>query len=93
MMVAKIRISSIVIRPFYREGDVVAWIRKTKLVARLQSIIGVVRLMAQYPERSTLVLYLEMDKQDQLSMTKIKQCLREAYMEKMYATFTKLEMV
>ena len=41
----KIRIGSDVLRSFSGEGDVVAWIKKVKLVAKLQGIPAVASLM------------------------------------------------
>ena len=72
-MSTKIRMGSDVLKPFSGEGDVVAWIKKVKLVARLQGISDVASLMPLYLEGSALNLYLEMDESDQLSVEKIEK--------------------
>lgn len=46
--------------------------------------------MALYLESSTLILYLKTSEEEQLSVAKIEQHLREAYTEGEYTAFAKL---
>ena len=47
---AKVRLGSDIIKPFSSEGDVVAWLKKVRLVARLQHVDDVTSLLPLYLE-------------------------------------------
>ena len=59
-VMVKVRISSDVIKPFSSKGDVVAWLKKVRLVARLQNVDDVASLLLLYLEGDALALYMEM---------------------------------
>ena len=87
-MSTKIRMGSDVLKPFSGERDVVAWIKKVKLVVRLQGISDVASLMT-YLEGSALNLYLEMDELDQLNVEKIEKRLKDAYTEGAFRAYSR----
>ena len=64
-IMAKVHISSDVIKPFFGEGDVVAWLKKVRLVARLQNVDDVASLLPLYLEGDALALYMEMEEASQ----------------------------
>lgn len=55
------KLSNTVIKPFHSEGDMVAWLKKVQLVARLHEIKDVASLLPLYLEGDMLQLYLEID--------------------------------
>ena len=55
-----------IIRPFDRQEDIVAWLMKVKLIAELQHITELVKLILLYLERDVLALYLEMNERDRM---------------------------
>ena len=59
------KISHEMIKPFSGEGDVVEWLRKVRLVAKLQNIADLASLIPLYLEGDALVLYLEMKEHEQ----------------------------
>ena len=65
MTVAKVRISSDIIKAFSREGDVVLWLEKMRLMAKLQQVDDVASLLPLYLEGDALTLYMEMEEDDQ----------------------------
>ena len=89
-MSQKMRVGSEVLRAFSGEGDVVAWIKKVKLVAKLQGISDVASLMPLYLEGSALNLYLEMNEADQCDVAKIERRLKDAYTEGAFRAYGKL---
>ena len=52
-------------KPFIGERDVVAWLSKVRLVARLQQVNDVSSQLPLYLEGNVLVLYMEMNEDDQ----------------------------
>ena len=60
-MASTIKITSDMIKPFIGEGDVVAWLKKVRLVAKLQKITELACFIPLYLEKDALALYLEMD--------------------------------
>ena len=48
------------IKPFTGEGDVVSWIKKVQLVAKLQKVSDLASFIPLYLEGDALALYLEM---------------------------------
>ena len=62
---AKVRISNDIIKPFFGEGDVVAWLKKVRLMAKLQQVDDVACLLPWYLEGDALALYMEMEEDDQ----------------------------
>ena len=58
------KLSSNILRPFTGEGDVVAWLNKLKLVAKLQRIEDIATLILMYLVGNALAVYLEMGERD-----------------------------
>ena len=61
---AKVRISNDIINLFSGEGDVVVWLKKMRLVAKLQLVDDVASLLPLYLEGDALTLYMEMEEGD-----------------------------
>ena len=57
-MAGKVKISSDMMQCFTGEGDVVAWLKKGKLVAKLMGIEDLASFLPLYLEGSALALYL-----------------------------------
>ena len=49
-----------IIKPFYGEGDVVAWLRKVDLLVKLQNVDNVAAVISLFLEDDALALYLEL---------------------------------
>ena len=67
-----VRLSSDIMRSFTGEGDVVVWLNKLKLVAKLQKTEDVVTLILMYLQENAIVVYLEMGEKDQADAERIK---------------------
>ena len=61
----KLKGVSEVMRPFSGDGDVVAWLMKAELVAKLKKTEDVASFLPLYLEGDALALYLEMRDEDQ----------------------------
>ena len=53
---AKVRLGSDILKPFSGEGDMVAWLKKVRFVARLQQVDDVASLLPLYLEGDALAL-------------------------------------
>lgn len=89
-MTGKVRLSSDVMKSFNGEGDVVAWLKKVKLVAKLRKIDDEASFIPLYLEGDALALYLEMSDADQLDAGKIEARLKEAFTEGAFAAYGRL---
>ena len=67
------RLSSDILRSFTGKGDVVTWLNKLKLVAKLQKIEDVASLIPMYLERNVLAVYVEMGEIDQTDAESIEK--------------------
>ena len=76
-IMTKVRISSDIIKPFSGEGDVVAWQKKVRLVARLQKVDDVASLIPLYLDGDALALYIEMEETRQRDAEQIEACLKK----------------
>ena len=61
------------------EGDVLTWLNKLKLVAKLQKIEDVGTLILMYLEENALAVYLEMGEKDQTDDERIEKRLKMAF--------------
>lgn len=84
------KITSDMIKPFTGEGDVVAWIKKVQLVAKLKKISDLASFIPLYLEGDALALYLEMSDDDQSDSDKIVARLREAFTDGAFVAYAKL---
>ena len=85
-----VKVTSDMIRPFSGEGDVVAWLKKVRLVAKLQKITELESFLPLYLEGEALALYLEMDESDQLDVDEIEKRLKAAFSDDMFTAYAKL---
>ena len=86
---AKVRPGSNILKPFSGEGDMVAWLKKVRLVARLQHVDDVASLLPLYLEGNALALCMEMKEEDQKYISLIKARL----MDGTFTAYRKLTMV
>lgn len=72
-------------------GDVVAWLKKAKLVAKLMEIKDVASFIPLYLEGDAMALYLEMSEEDQTKVGKIEDRLKEAFAQGRFEAYGKLK--
>ena len=90
---AKARLGSDILKPFFGEGDTMAWLKKVRLVARLQHVDNVASLLPLYQEGGELALYMEMKEEDQKDISLIDAQLKEAFTDGAFTACRKLTMV
>ena len=90
---AKVCITSDIIKPFSGGGDVVAWLKKVRLVAKLQQVDDVASLLPLYLEGDALALYMEMEEDDQKQIEQIEARLKEAFTDDAFAAYRKVTMI
>ncbi|XP_068231906.1 uncharacterized protein [Palaemon carinicauda] len=78
------------IKPFTGKGDVVSWLKKVTLVAKLQKIVDLASFIPLYLEGDALALYLEMGDEDQECAAKIQKKLKVAFSDDPFSAFGKL---
>ena len=71
----------------------VAWLRKVRLVARLQHVDDVASLLLLYLEGDALGLYMKMKEKDQKDISLIEARLKEAFTDCAFMACRKLAMV
>ena len=84
------KITSEMIKPFNGEGNVVAWIQKVKLVAKLQKIKDLASFLPLFLEGAALALYLEMNPSEQSDADEIEARLNEAFTDGAFVAYGKL---
>ena len=89
-MSGKVKISNDMMRCFDGSGDIVAWLKKAQLVAKLLEIKDLARFILLYLERDALALYLEMREEDQTDVKKIENRLKEAFAQGRFEAYRKL---
>lgn len=90
MMGTKVKLSSDMMKSYDGTGDIVAWLKKTKLVAKLMEIKDLASFMPLYLEGDALALYLEMSETDQLDAGKIEDRLKEAFAQGRFEAYGRL---
>jgi len=80
-----------VIKPYDGEGDVMAWLSKIELVAKLTKTADLARLIPLYLEGGALAVYLEMSTDVQEDVEKLKKGLTRAFSDSMFTAFSKLK--
>ena len=75
------------------EGNVVAWLNKLKLVAKVQKIEGIATLIPMYLEGNALKVYLEMGEKDQANTKSIEVRLKKAFSEGTFEAYNMLRKV
>ena len=89
---AKVHHSRDILKPFSGKGDVAAWLKKVRLVARLQLADDVASLLPFYLEGDALALYMEMKEEDQKDVSLIEAQLKEAFTDCAFTAYRKLTM-
>ena len=79
-----------VIKPFKGEGNVVAWLKKVSLVAKLQKITDLASFLPLFLEGDALALYLEMNESDQGDADKVQEKLKLAFSDDAFSAYAKL---
>lgn len=79
-----------ILKAFTGEGNVVAWLKKVKLVAKLQKITDLASLLPLYLEGDALALYLELSDKEQGDAKEIERKLLEAFTDSEFVAFGKL---
>lgn len=89
-MSGKVKISSDMMRCFDGSSDIVAWLKKARLVAKLTEIKDLASFIPLYLEGAALALYLEMSEKDQTDVEKIEYRLKEAFAQGKFEAYRKL---
>lgn len=84
------KITTEMMKSFNGDGDVVAWLKKAKLVAKLKKIEDRASFLPLYLEGDALALYLEMSDADQADVGKIEARLKQAFTEGAFASYSRL---
>ena len=84
------KITPDMIKCFNGEGDLVAWLAKAKLVARLAKITDLANFLPLYLEGDALALYLEMGEMEQGNIHRIEAKLKEAFTDGPFVAYSKL---
>ena len=82
-----------IIQSFSGEGDVVAWIAKIELVAKLTNVADVSSFIPLYLEGGALALYLELPAAKKADAEAPKKELARAFMDGEVVSFCKLILV
>ena len=90
IMSGKVKIGSDMMRCYDGTCDVVAWLKKAKLVAKLMEIKDIASFITLYLG-DALALYLEMSKVDQLDSSKIEGRSKEAIAQGSFEAYRKLK--
>lgn len=84
------KVTTDMIRPFTGDGDIFAWLKKVKLVAKLQKITDVASFLPLFLEGDALALYLELDESEQATLEKIEEKLKFAFTDSKFTAYNKL---
>lgn len=84
------KVNTDMIKPFSGEGDVVAWIKKVNLVAKLQKITNTACFIPLFLEGDALALYLQMEDSDQVVAKAIEEKLVGAFSDSAFVAYCKM---
>ena len=84
------KISTDMVKPFSGDGDVVAWLQKVELVAKLTKVEDLASFIPLYLEGGALAVYMEMSSVEQGSADHIKKRLKQAFCDSVFAAYSKL---
>lgn len=87
---SNIKVSSEMIKPFTGEGELVALLKKVKLVSKLQKISDLACFLPLYLEGDALAIYLDMKESDQTDADKIEVRPKEAFTDGPFVAHRKL---
>ena len=86
-----LRLGKDVIPPFSGEGDVVGWIKKVKLVAKLKKVQDLASFIPLFLHGDALALYLEMSNEDQVRAEQIEMRLVTVFTEGPFEAYENLK--
>ena len=89
-MSASPKITPDMVKSYSGQGDLVAWLTKAKLVAKLANIEDLASFIPLYLEGEALSIFLEMSDSDQQSAQKIEGRLKEAFTDGPFISYAKL---
>ena len=84
------KIPSDMIKPYNGEGDLVTWLKKLKLVAKLAKIEDLAEFLPLYLDGNALAIYLELTDDEQGSIDLIEKKLKEAFTDGPFVAYSKL---
>ena len=90
-MSGKAKISSEMMKSYDGKGNVVAWLKKASLVAKLMGVTDLASFLPLYLEGDALALYLEMSETDQTDAEKIEERLKQAFSQGMFVAYGRLK--
>lgn len=88
--VTSVRISQDMIKPYTGEGDLISWLKKVQLVAKLAKVTDLASFLPLYLEGDALAVYLEMSEDDQKSAKEIEDRLKTAFTDGSFIAYGKL---
>ena len=91
-MAGKISVEKM-IKPFTGEGDVLAWLQKVELVAKLGGFKDLASFIPLYLEDGALAVYLEMPDEKKVDASLIQDELVKAFSDNQFVAFSKLKAV
>ena len=86
------RISDL-IKPFNGDGDLVAWLEKVELVAKLNKVKDLATVIPLHLEGGALSVYLEMAEDKKADASLLKKELLRAFTDSEFTAFSKLKAV
>ena len=86
----EVKLSKDMIKPFNGEGNLVAWLSKVKLIAKLQKITDLASFVPLFLEGDALAIYLELGEKEQASADKIEARLKEAFTDGPFVAYGKI---
>ena len=79
------------LKHFDGDGDVVAWLAKVEIVAKLTDVKDVAQLIPLYLEGGALALYLELDSTTRDDFSLLSKELLKAYSDSEFVAYSKLK--
>ena len=87
---AAVRVTTEMLKAFTGDGDVVAWLQKVKLVARLQGVKDLATFLPLYLEGDALALFLQLSEQEQADAGVVERKLLSAFTDSPFVAYAKL---
>ena len=84
------KVTTDMVKPFDGSGDVVAWLTKVKLVAKLQKVSDVACFLPLFLEGDALAMYLELSEDNRKNIDDIEAKLMEAFSDGQFVAHAKL---
>lgn len=84
------KITTEMIKAFTGEGDVVAWIQKARLVAKLKKVTDLASFIPLFLDGDALALYLELSEDERSDAETIIAKLKEAFTDGAFVAYAKL---